>query len=218
MPGSLSRLLLRPSRLPHSLARILATLLCCHIRRAHPAAQLAAPASHLHEEALALSYDRPRRRRWKGDGGRAKRDDGRSRLLVAVTSPWRWSRMVPPSVPRAPFNKSPARRTLRVGTGSGLFDNGVVGQKEVPVTQLRKQMLEELRGRNYSQTTVKGTRGSRDRGAGCRRDGPACSARPVRPESALHAVGAVRRHRMAAPEAHGFLPHGAGRWTHTRFP
>jgi hypothetical protein len=29
-----------------------------------------------------------------------------------------------------------------------------VGHKEVPVTQLRKQMLEELQRRNYSQTTV----------------------------------------------------------------
>ena len=31
-----------------------------------------------------------------------------------------------------------------------------MGHKEVPVTQLRKMMLEELRRRNYSQTTVKG--------------------------------------------------------------
>ena len=31
-----------------------------------------------------------------------------------------------------------------------------VGHKEVPVTQLRKMMLEELQRRNYSQTTVKG--------------------------------------------------------------
>ena len=30
-----------------------------------------------------------------------------------------------------------------------------MGHKEVPVTQLRKQMLEELQRRNYSQTTVK---------------------------------------------------------------
>ena len=29
-----------------------------------------------------------------------------------------------------------------------------MGHKEVPVTQLRKQMLEELQRRNYSQTTV----------------------------------------------------------------
>ena len=31
-----------------------------------------------------------------------------------------------------------------------------MGHKEVPVTQLRKMMLEELQRRNYSQTTVKG--------------------------------------------------------------
>jgi integrase-like protein len=31
-----------------------------------------------------------------------------------------------------------------------------VGHKEVPVTQLRKQMLDELQRRNYTQTTVKG--------------------------------------------------------------
>jgi hypothetical protein len=30
----------------------------------------------------------------------------------------------------------------------------IVWVKEVPVTQLRKQMLEELQRRNYSQTTV----------------------------------------------------------------
>jgi hypothetical protein len=30
-----------------------------------------------------------------------------------------------------------------------------VGHKEVPVTQLRKLMLEELQRRNYSQTTVR---------------------------------------------------------------
>jgi len=29
-----------------------------------------------------------------------------------------------------------------------------MGHKEVPVTQLRKMMLEELQRRNYSQTTV----------------------------------------------------------------
>ena len=31
-----------------------------------------------------------------------------------------------------------------------------MGHKEVPVTQLRTMMLEELQRRNYSQTTVKG--------------------------------------------------------------
>jgi len=31
-----------------------------------------------------------------------------------------------------------------------------MGHKEVPVTQLRKMMLEELQRRNYSQTTAKG--------------------------------------------------------------
>jgi hypothetical protein len=29
-----------------------------------------------------------------------------------------------------------------------------MGHKEVPLTQLRKQMLEELQRRNYSQATV----------------------------------------------------------------
>src|ERR1700761_551749 len=32
----------------------------------------------------------------------------------------------------------------------------VCGSQELPVTQLRKMMLEELQRRNYSQTTVKG--------------------------------------------------------------
>ena len=31
-----------------------------------------------------------------------------------------------------------------------------MGHKEVPVTHLRKMMLEELRRRNYAQSTVKG--------------------------------------------------------------
>ena len=31
-----------------------------------------------------------------------------------------------------------------------------MGHKEVPVTQLRKMMLEELQRRNYAQNTVKG--------------------------------------------------------------
>jgi len=31
-----------------------------------------------------------------------------------------------------------------------------VGHKEVPVTHLRKRMLEELQGRNYSQSTFEG--------------------------------------------------------------
>ena len=34
------------------------------------------------------------------------------------------------------------------------IERNSVGHKEVPVTQLRKQMLEELQRRNYSQTTV----------------------------------------------------------------
>src|SRR6266852_4683677 len=49
-----------------------------------------------------------------------------------------------------------ARRTLRVGYGGGvgLRREISLGHKEVPVTQLRKMMLDELQRRNYAQSTV----------------------------------------------------------------
>src|SRR5262245_46903744 len=47
------------------------------------------------------------------------------------------------------------RRTLRVGKGCGLLRFAVgVGHKEVPVTQLRIKVLEELKRRNYSEATA----------------------------------------------------------------
>src|ERR1035437_2642790 len=51
-----------------------------------------------------------------------------------------------------------ARRTLRVvvWVAVGLWQEYFMGHKEVPVTQLRKKMLEELQRRNYAQSTVKG--------------------------------------------------------------
>ena len=52
--------------------------------------------------------------------------------------------------------KPPGRRTLRVvvWVATTFWWEYFVGHKEVPVTQLRKLMLEELQRRNYSQTTV----------------------------------------------------------------
>src|ERR1039458_7432443 len=50
-----------------------------------------------------------------------------------------------------------AADATRGGMGSGHGWAGVFcGHKEVPVTQLRKKMLEELQRRNYAQSTVKG--------------------------------------------------------------
>src|ERR1035437_6700372 len=51
-----------------------------------------------------------------------------------------------------------ARRTLRVvvWVAVGVWQEYFMGHKEVPVTQLRKKMLEELQRRNYAQSTVKG--------------------------------------------------------------
>src|ERR1039458_2794422 len=43
-----------------------------------------------------------------------------------------------------------------MGVSSGSVEIGIVsGHKEVPVTHLRKLMLEELERRNYSQSTVR---------------------------------------------------------------
>src|ERR1039458_285358 len=51
-----------------------------------------------------------------------------------------------------------ARRTLRVVVRVAVTAGQVyfVGHKEVPVTQLRRMMLEELQRRNYAQSTVRG--------------------------------------------------------------
>jgi integrase/recombinase XerD len=45
-----------------------------------------------------------------------------------------------------------------VGDGSGSLagGGGILGHKEVPVTHLRRMMLEEPQRRNYAQSTVKG--------------------------------------------------------------
>src|SRR4029077_19951245 len=78
-------------------------------------------------------------------------------ILTSPSPPSGWAGdFHPQAAEHAQHTTEPlARRTLRVGKGCGLCRFAVdVGHKEVPVTQLRKRVLEELKRRNYSEATV----------------------------------------------------------------
>src|ERR1035437_3841703 len=62
-----------------------------------------------------------------------------------------------PVYDKAVSSKPLARRTLRVRVWAGVRRRGEVnlGHKEIPMTQLRQRVLEELERRNYSQATAR---------------------------------------------------------------